>query len=183
MVRGVWWINIKTRLLRWLPAKTGWLVSCAGLDCLPFTGFWDGEASGVAIQGSDTWERIKRQKKEPKPGWDEEPKRINIWRSFHMWMQTVLTRTWPWGQWHSGSRGVLRLDWQRKWVSQQSERSSHHFEDYTVDSTFCKCPRARRWTWQVSVVSLNWQSFELTPLKYDMVECGLNPVWKKQTHF
>lgn len=63
VVQGVWWINIKTRPPHWLPAITGWLVSCVGLDCLPCMGFWDGEASGVAIQGRGTWERTKKRPK------------------------------------------------------------------------------------------------------------------------
>lgn len=128
VVRGVWWINIKTRLPRWLPAKTGWLVSCAGLDCLPFTGFWDGEASGVAIQGSDTRERIKRLKKGTKArmGWRaKENKHLKVIshvnaNSSHKDM-TMRSMT----QWRLKSTETWLT---KKRVSRQSERASHHFE-------------------------------------------------------
>lgn len=42
VVRGLPQKNIKARPPHWLPAITGGLVSCVGLDCLPRMDFWEG---------------------------------------------------------------------------------------------------------------------------------------------
>lgn len=47
VVRGLPRKSIKTRPPGWLPATTGGLVSCVGLDCLPRMDFWDGEEAAA----------------------------------------------------------------------------------------------------------------------------------------
>lgn len=182
VAQGVWWINIKTRLPHWLPAITGRLVSCAGLDCLPCMGFWDCEA-WVAIQGRWSWQRMKRSKKEKVGRLDgmEGQQGMLIQRPFHMWLQhysledKIPLQTWltstrirPRGQGHSGSSGNLA-----------GKNVSGGCPGSLISRCWlrlCQCPWARRWTWQVPVALQNYRPCESAQLEYSMAECVLNDV-------